>query len=199
MAVKPACCGKKQDPIQEACLRSCGGGIHPGVWDGRNTHQTWPKNVYRKKEFEMSDAATVPPILNKTMKFVLRSPLHRVVSNYLTLITFTGSKSGKTYTTPVSYHQKDDLVFIFTHANWWINLQGGATVRLRLRGKDYPGLAEPIVEDKGAIAAMLTAHLKQSAFDAKFYGVTYDEQGDPIQDEVEQAVQTVVMIRVQLD
>jgi hypothetical protein len=34
--------------------------------------------------------------------------------------------------------------------------------------------------------------------DAKYYGVTFDDHGDPRAEEVEQAVQTVVMIRVRL-
>jgi deazaflavin-dependent oxidoreductase (nitroreductase family) len=132
------------------------------------------------------------------MKFVLRSPLHGMVSSYLTLITFSGRKSGKTYTTPVSYFRQDDLVHIFTHANWWKNLRGGAPVTLRLRGEELCGIAEPIVEDKQAIAEMLSAHLRQSPFDAKFYNVTYDDAGNPNKEEVEQAVRTVVMVRVQL-
>lgn len=144
----------------------------------------------------MSESPSVSPILNKTMKFVLRSPLHGMVSNYLTLITFTGRKSGKHYTTPVSYYQQEDTVFIFTHANWWKNLRGGVPVTIRLRGRDYPGMAEVIVEDKDAIAVQLAAHLKQSPFDAKFYNVSYDEQGEPVRAEVEEAVKTVVMVRV---
>lgn len=146
----------------------------------------------------MSESSTVPPILNKTMKFVLRSPLHGMVSSYLTLITFSGRKSGKTYTTPVSYFRQGDLVHIFTHANWWKNLRGGAPVTLRLRGEELCGLAEPVVEDKQAIAEALAAHLRQSPFDAKFYNVTYDDEGNPNKEEVEQAVRTVVMVRVQL-
>jgi hypothetical protein len=50
------------------------------------------------------------------MKLVLRSPAHGVVSKTILLITFTGRKSGKTYTTPVSYSQFDDQVYVFTHA-----------------------------------------------------------------------------------
>ena len=90
-------------------------------------------------------------------------------------------------------------MFIFTHANWWKNLQGGAPVQLRLRGKDHKGLAEPEAEDKEAIAEVLAAHLKKSPFDARFYDVTFDDQGDPIQSEVEKAVETVAMIRIQLE
>ncbi len=146
----------------------------------------------------MSETPSVPPILNKTMKFILRSPLHGMISKYLLLITFTGRKSGKTYTTPVSYSREDGQVTIFTHANWWKNLRGGAPISLRLRGREIQGVAEPIAEDKQAVAAALTAHLRKSPFDAKFYDVTMDEHGNPIAKDVAQAVQTVAMIRVRL-
>ena len=146
----------------------------------------------------MSESSSVPPILNKTMKFILRSPLHGMVSKNLTLITFTGRKSSKTYTTPVSYYQQGNQVIIFTHANWWKNLQNSSPVRLRLRGREVQGLAEAVSEDKKTIANNLMTHLKNSPFDAKFYNVTMDVNGNPVRSDVEQAVQTVAMIQVQL-
>ena len=146
----------------------------------------------------MTQATTVPPFVNNAMKFVLRSPVHGMVSKFTMLITFTGCKSGKTYTTPVSYSQEGDLVYIFTHANWWKNLCGGAPVTLCLQGRELKGQAEPVVEDKDAIAAGLAAHLRKVPSDAKYYSVTFDDRGNPRAEEVEKAVQTVVMIRVQL-
>lgn len=146
----------------------------------------------------MSQTPTVPPYVNSAMKFVLRSPLHAIVSKTLLLITFTGRKSGKTYTTPVSYSQSGDQVYIFTHASWWKNLQGGETVRLRIRGREIQGLAESVAEDKEAIASGLAAHLCKVPSDARYYGVTIDENGKPNPKEVEKAVQTVVMVRTRL-
>jgi deazaflavin-dependent oxidoreductase (nitroreductase family) len=146
----------------------------------------------------MSQTTTVPPFVNNAMKFVLRSPVHGMVSKFTTLITFTGRKSGKTYTTPVSYSQDNDQVYIFTHANWWKNLCGDAPVTLCLHGQEHKGWAEPIAKDKAAIAAGLAAHLRKVPSDAKYYSVTFDEGGNPRAEEVEQAVQTVVMIRIQL-
>jgi len=146
----------------------------------------------------MSETASVSPMLNKTMKLLLRSPLHRVISKYLLLITFTGRKSGKTYTTPVSYAQEDGQVTIFTHANWWKNLRGGAPVSLRLRGRDVQGQAEPIAENKQDIVDALVAHLRKSPFDARYYDVTFDDNGNPNLADVERAVQSVTMIRVRL-
>lgn len=146
----------------------------------------------------MSDTPTVPPFLNTTMKFMLRSPLHGMVSKTVLLITFTGRKSGKTYTTPVSYSQEDGQVTIFTHATWWKNLSSGTPVTLRIQGREFQGLADPVAEDKGAVAAGLAAHLRKVPSDAKYYNVTFDDRGDPRSDEVAQAVQSVVMIPIQL-
>src|SRR5512146_37021 len=114
----------------------------------------------------MSQTTTIPPFVNRTMKFVLRSPAHGMVSKTILLITFTGRKSGKTYTTPVSYSQSGDQVTVFTHANWWKNLSSGAPVSLRLRGRELKGLAEPVAADKQAIAAGLSAHLRKVTSDA---------------------------------
>ncbi len=150
------------------------------------------------KEAKMSQTPTVPPYVNSAMKYVLRSPLHGLISKSILLITFTGRKSGKTYTTPVSYSQSDGRVTIFTHANWWVNLLGEAPVTLRIRGRELDGLAEPVVEDKVAVAAGLTEHLRKVPSDARYYGVTFDEHANPRAEEVDKAVQSTVMIRVRL-
>ena len=146
----------------------------------------------------MSQATTVPPFVNNAMKFVLRSPVHGMVSKNILLITFTGCKSGKIYTTPVCYSQEGDQVYIFTHAKWWKNLCDCTLVTLRLRGREVRGVPEPVVEDKDAIATRLAAHLRRVPSDARYYDVTFDEHGIPKAGEVEKAVQTVVMIRIRL-
>ena len=56
-------------------------------------------------------------MMNKLPLFLLRSPLHGVMSKRVLLVTFTGRKSGKAYTTPVSYMREGDIVF-FTDSPW---------------------------------------------------------------------------------
>ena len=141
----------------------------------------------------------IPPWLNAMMTFILRSPLHPLVSKSITLITFTGRKSGKTYTTPVSYSQENNLVRIFTHAMWWKNLTGGAEVTLRLRGRDVRGSAEPVPDDKEAVAKDLREHLKIVRQDARFYGVAFDPDGQPNADDIIRAAQDTIMVRIRLD
>jgi deazaflavin-dependent oxidoreductase (nitroreductase family) len=147
---------------------------------------------------QTTQTSSIPPYVNSAMKFVLRSPLHGMVSKTVLLITFTGRKSGKTYTTPVDYSQDGDQVYIFTHANWWKNLRNGAPVTLRIRGRELQGVAEPVAEDKQAVAAGLMAHLRKVPSDARYYGVTLDEHKNPSAEEAEKAAQSVVMVRIRL-
>ncbi len=147
---------------------------------------------------QTTSSGGVPPIVNRVMTLALRSPLHGIVSKNILLITFTGRKSGRAFTTPVSYSQHGNQVTIFSHANWWKNLKNGSPVTLRIRGRDWQGLAEPIVDDKHAIAAALAEHLRQVPADAKWYGVTFDEHRDPREDEVVKSAQNAVMVRIRL-
>lgn len=77
----------------------------------------------------MDQTTVIPPYVNSTVKFILRSPVHGMISKAFLLITFTGRKSGKTYTTPVSYSRRGDELSIFTHARWWKNLTGAPCKR----------------------------------------------------------------------
>jgi hypothetical protein len=83
---------------------------------------------------------------NPLVRLLLRSPLHRLASGRLALITVTGRKSGREHTFPVGYERVGDTVEVPVlwpeRKLWWRNLRGdGAPVRLRLRGEDRAGHA----------------------------------------------------------
>jgi deazaflavin-dependent oxidoreductase (nitroreductase family) len=80
---------------------------------------------------------------NQWVIWLLRSPLHGVLSRGLLLITVTGRKSGRRYTTPVEYRLEADCVTIISRQGrtWWKNITGGAPVTLHLRGRDVRGQA----------------------------------------------------------
>ena len=146
----------------------------------------------------MAEARRTPPFINMTMKLILSSPLHGIVSKNILLISFKGRKSGKTYSTPVDYAQDGDTVYILSRADWWKNLRGGAPVTLRMRGKEYHGLADAVSEDKQAIADGMAAFLRQAPIEARFYGVKFDEHGNPRAEDVQKASEKLVLVRVRL-
>ena len=69
-------------------------------------------------------------VINPLVKLILSTPLHGLMSRNTLLLEFKGRKSGKSYTTPVSYHATNDSVHCFTdRANkWWHNLRGSAEI-----------------------------------------------------------------------
>ena len=60
------------------------------------------------------------------------------------------------------------------------------------------GRAEPVADDKQVVAAGLAVHLRKVPSDAKYYAVALDAQGNPNAEDIENAAQSVVMIRVAL-
>jgi deazaflavin-dependent oxidoreductase (nitroreductase family) len=88
-------------------------------------------------------------ILNTLLIPLLRSPGHKMVSKTVMLITFTGRKTGQEYRFPVGYTREDDTITIFTRKdrNWWRNLQDGAEVTLRIRGKNLKATATSLLQD----------------------------------------------------
>jgi F420H(2)-dependent quinone reductase len=94
---------------------------------------------------------------NPLIGAVLRSPLHRVLSGSLALITVTGRRSGREYTFPVGYEQQDDRVTITVgwpeRKRWWRNLRGGGgPVRLRLKGAERSGHATARGDERSGVA-----------------------------------------------
>ncbi len=83
---------------------------------------------------------------------LLRSPAHRVLSGKYVLVSFTGRRSGRRYSTPVAYAQEGDTVWVSTDSRWWRNLVGDAPVQLRLRGHAVDGVATVITDETEAVA-----------------------------------------------
>ena len=85
------------------------------------------------------------------MRALLRSPLHGLLSGSLLLVTYTGRRTGRTFTIPVLYAEVGvDLVVYVGRSRekvWWRNLRGGAPVRVRLRGEELAGTGTAVVDD----------------------------------------------------
>lgn len=93
--------------------------------------------------------------VNPMMRWLLRSPLHGVISRRYLLICVTGRKTGKVYQTPVSYAQTGDTLTLTTTGSytWWKNLRGGAPIQAYLRGRLINGYAMPTEAEADVKAA----------------------------------------------
>ena len=104
---------------------------------------------------------------NVFMAWVLRSPFHSMLSNGTMLITVTGRKTGKTYTTPVDYYKEGSYLWVMTSRDrsWWRNIQSGANVSLLLKRKSLLGFAETELDRKAVEMRMVKyiQHIPQAA------------------------------------
>lgn len=100
---------------------------------------------------------TMLRLWNPVMRRLLRSPLHGPLSRWFVVIEWQGQKSGRTYSTPVSCLIEDDRLLITTGDRWCANLNGGAPVRVWLRGREREGIAETVRDEVESLA--LHAHM----------------------------------------
>ena len=94
---------------------------------------------------------------NPFVKLLLHSPLHGLISDSTMLITVTGRKTGKKYTTPINYVRDGDIITVFSkrRRSWWKNLRGGAPVTIRIKRQNLTGQCEIIDEEDEAVACTL--------------------------------------------
>lgn len=83
---------------------------------------------------------------NPFVSFLLQSPLRGLLGGKFMLITVTGRKTGRTYTTPVNYVREGDTLTVISRQDrtWWRNLSEPAPVLVRLRGNERAGIGQVI-------------------------------------------------------
>ncbi len=134
--------------------------------------------------------------MNVVMKGLLRSPLHGRISNMLMLLTFTGSKSGKQFTTPVGYQREGDTITIITDSPWWKNLEGGAPVKMLVRGEELRGSARPITDKDNVLQATREFLQKNGVQNARQIGLNLDKSRMPTDDELRVILRDRVIVKI---
>ncbi len=117
---------------------------------------------------------SVSRAMNKFPEMLLRSPLHGLMSNRFLLLTFTGRKSGRRYTTPMAYTREFDsggeAYLMTTDSPWWKNLRGGAPVTLRVKGRELAASGEAAT-DEAEVTRVLEVLLREQPGYGKYIGL----------------------------
>jgi deazaflavin-dependent oxidoreductase (nitroreductase family) len=139
--------------------------------------------------------------INPFVSAVLRSPVHRLLSGQVLLLTVTGRRSGRAYTFPVGYvREADALTILSGRHTWWKNLRGGAPVAVLLAGRQRTGRAE-VIEDRAAVLAevdRLVARYGRKGAGQRI-GVALDTTPPPTGEDLALAMQGHAVIRLFLD
>lgn len=95
--------------------------------------------------------------LNKLIVGLRDAPLvGKLVRKGITVVSYTGRRSGRTFSTPVSFQRKGDVVDIQVMMpdakTWWRNFSGeGGPLTLELDGAKRTGHATSRRDDKGRV------------------------------------------------
>lgn len=135
-------------------------------------------------------------VINPIMRTLLRSPLHPIVSRSLMLITFTGTKSGRQFTTPVRYLVTDDTVrcFTATENKWWRNLKSSAEVDLLIHGTKGRYNAQAVHDDPVKIRQWLEFYLDKFPQDAAYHDIRLNKDKTLVPEDLERAVKHAVVV-----
>jgi hypothetical protein len=134
---------------------------------------------------------------NDFMSWVLRSPLHGMLSSSTMLITVTGRKSGKKYTLPVNYYRDADCLWVLSSRDrtWWRNVQGGADVSLLLQRQPVRAFAQPELEIL-TVEHLLTEYLKHIPQGARSLGIRM-VNGSPNPEDIKRIAKDRLFVRVE--
>lgn len=141
---------------------------------------------------------TPPAFMNRVMSLILRLPvLHQAISKMILLLTFTGRKSGKHYTTPVGYIRMDGKIYLLTKRfrKWWHNFETTADVIVRVEGSDYQAQATALT-DPDVTVPIITRIVQMRPREAEIFHIHLREDGQPDVDSVREMARRIVVIEI---
>ncbi len=146
---------------------------------------------------EIRMPGTPPDWVNGLMGLMLHTPvLQRLAGRMFALMTVTGAKTGRRYTTPVQYltHDGEFVVLSQRTRTWWKNVRTRPQVDMRIEGVSVHGRGR--IATEGEARAVLADCLRKQPRVAAFYGLEPDESGAVGDDDLERLLDRVVIIVV---
>lgn len=132
------------------------------------------------------------------MIFLMRSPLHFIISHSVLVLYVFGTKTGKLYRIPVSFfeHRKGLLTCVTDKPNiWWKNLKEEKEIKIIFKGKEIKSKINIEPENLDYILPKLNALFTHSRIDGFFGNVGY-KNGLPIEHDVKNAASRMVLIEL---
>ena len=106
--------------------------------------------------------------VNVPMRAMLGLPFPTPLSSNLTLLHYTGRKTGKAYRQPISYARESDATLLTPGGGkWTLSLRNGNPVRLVLRGKRvtvWPDLLTDPEEVQRAFAVIVRENPRAAGY-----------------------------------
>ena len=155
---------------------------------------------------EQSPAVTIshPPdgllrAVSPAVKFLLGTPLGGSLRRQMMVLNFTGRKSGRQYSIPVSAHRLDNALYALASAGWTANFRDGANAEVLWDGKKTTMRGE-LIRDPATVADL--SHRAAESYGAKtaqrMMGLKFRDDRVPTLEEFTEAAQRDGMRAVKL-
>ena len=98
------------------------------------------------------------PRANPVARWILKSPLHGLISWYVVLLLFKGRWTGRRYEVPLAYHRAADGVVeavTSSKGTWWRNLGSEQQISVVFRGTKRPATIEVVRNDEQVVGRAL--------------------------------------------
>jgi hypothetical protein len=137
--------------------------------------------------------------INPLLGFLLRTPLAGPARKQLMVLNFTGRKTGRPYSIPLSAHLIDNQLYALTGASWKQNFRDGADAQVVYDGATTAMRGE-LIRDR-AIVSDLYLHCTESygvQRAQRMIGLKFRDQRIPTREEFGEAVDRLHLAAVRL-
>jgi hypothetical protein len=138
-------------------------------------------------------------LVNPIMGFLLRTPLAGPARKQLMVLNFTGRKTGRQFSIPLSAHLIGGDLYALTGAPWKQNFRDGAPVRVVYDGRTTEMRGE-LIRDRAVVSDLLLRCAESYGVQRaqRMIGLRFRDQRIPTRDEFAEAVDRLHLAAVRL-
>lgn len=118
--------------------------------------------------------------LNPLVAWLLRSPLHPLLSGGLALLHVRGRRTGRQYWIPVGYQRDGETVTVLVsragRKQWWRNYREAGPVELLLRGRLLHGRAQVVPPTSASFRVVFERTFRRLPVLGRQFGIRYDRR-----------------------
>ena len=148
------------------------------------------------------DADRIATRMNPFVRWLLRSPLHGLLSGGLLLLSFNGRRSGRRITLPVGYQREgEEITLLASRARrklWWRNFVEPRAVELILRGRERRGDARLVPGDSEEFRDALDATFQRLPRLGRQFGIAYDRRRGLTPEQWRQLAGEAALVKIRL-
>ncbi len=132
---------------------------------------------------------------------LLKSRLHFMLSKDLLVVRYRGWKSGQAFSTPLSYVQVGESLYVCTRpsvANWWRNMRDGVSIEVVWRGRSTRASATVLAPSSEEALIGFRKFLTQNPATASLlYHVEVGQGGQLPEQDLRREVEASIVVRIE--